>query len=168
MKENILQALFATILGAIAAYLNVLLVPLIVMLVVMVIDYGTGMAQAYISHTLNSRIGVMGIIKKIGPVCRYRRDGWAFPFWGDAGSGADRSRPPANAPSHRESRRRETFGPPGGGWVRPPAPVGAIRGQGAESPGGSGALPECHPAGPGGLRVRQRCPWGFLLCAFSC
>ncbi len=66
MKENILQALFATILGAIAAYLNVLLVPLIVMLVVMVIDYGTGMAQAYISHTLNSRIGVMGIIKKIG------------------------------------------------------------------------------------------------------
>lgn len=66
MKENILQALFATILGAITAYLNVLLVPLIVMLVVMVIDYGTGMAQAYVSHTLNSRIGVTGILKKIG------------------------------------------------------------------------------------------------------
>lgn len=66
MKENILQALFATVIGAIAAYLNVLLVPLIVMLVVMVIDYGTGMAQAYISHTLNSRIGVKGILKKIG------------------------------------------------------------------------------------------------------
>lgn len=66
MKENILQALFATVIGAIAAYLNVLLVPLIVMLVVMVIDYGTGMAEAYISHTLNSRIGVTGILKKIG------------------------------------------------------------------------------------------------------
>lgn len=66
MKENILQALFATVIGAIAAYLNVLLVPLIVMLVVMVIDYFTGMAQAYISHTLNSRIGVTGILKKIG------------------------------------------------------------------------------------------------------
>ena len=66
MKENILQALFATVLGAIAAYLNVLLVPLIVLIVVMLIDYGTGMAQAYVSHTLNSRIGVTGIIKKIG------------------------------------------------------------------------------------------------------
>lgn len=66
MKENILQALFATVLGAVAAYLNVLLVPLIVLIVVMVIDYFTGMTQAYISHTLNSRIGVTGIIKKIG------------------------------------------------------------------------------------------------------
>lgn len=66
MKENILQVLFATALGAIAAYLNVLLVPLIVLIVVMLIDYGTGMAQAYVSHTLNSRIGVTGIIKKIG------------------------------------------------------------------------------------------------------
>ncbi|MGN1434066.1 MAG: phage holin family protein [Ruminococcus sp.] len=66
MKENILQALFATVIGAIAAYLNVLLVPLIVLIVVMLIDYGTGMAQAYVSHTLNSRIGVTGIIKKIG------------------------------------------------------------------------------------------------------
>lgn len=31
----------------------------------MIIDYITGMAQAYVSHTLNSRIGVVGIIKKI-------------------------------------------------------------------------------------------------------
>lgn len=66
MKENILQALFATAIGVIAAYLNVLLVPLIVLIVVMLIDYFTGMAQAYVSHTLNSRIGVTGIIKKIG------------------------------------------------------------------------------------------------------
>ncbi len=66
MKENILQVLFATVLGAVIAYLNVLLIPLIVLIVVMLIDYGTGMAQAYVSHTLNSRIGVTGIIKKIG------------------------------------------------------------------------------------------------------
>ena len=66
MKENIFQALFAAVLGVIAAYLNVLLVPLIVLIVVMVIDYFTGMAEAYISHTLNSRIGVTGILKKIG------------------------------------------------------------------------------------------------------
>lgn len=66
VKENIFQALFATVAGAIVAYLNVLLIPLIVMIVVMLIDYGTGMAQAFVSGTLNSRIGVVGIIKKIG------------------------------------------------------------------------------------------------------
>lgn len=66
MKENIFQALIAAVVGVGAAYFNVLLVPLIVMLAVMVIDYFTGMAQAYISHTLNSRIGVTGILKKIG------------------------------------------------------------------------------------------------------
>lgn len=66
MKENFLQILFATVAGAIVAYLNVLLVPLVVLVIVMLIDYGTGMAQAYVSHSLNSRIGVVGIIKKIG------------------------------------------------------------------------------------------------------
>ena len=66
MKENILQALFATVCGAIVAYLNILLVPFAVMIAVMLIDYATGMAQAYISHTLNSRVGVTGIIKKVG------------------------------------------------------------------------------------------------------
>ena len=66
MKENILQALFATVCGAIVAYLNILLVPFAVMIAVMIIDYITGMAQAYISHTLNSRVGVTGIIKKVG------------------------------------------------------------------------------------------------------
>lgn len=65
MKENFLQILFATVTGAIVAYLNVLLVPFLVLIIVMIIDYVTGMAQAYVSHTLNSRIGVVGIIKKI-------------------------------------------------------------------------------------------------------
>lgn len=56
---NFLQTIFA-------AYLNILLVPLIVLIVVMIIDYLSGMAQAYVSHTLNSRIGVIGILKKVG------------------------------------------------------------------------------------------------------
>lgn len=65
MKENFLQILLATVTGAIVAYLNVLLVPFLVLIIVMIIDYVTGMAQAYVSHTLNSRIGIVGIIKKI-------------------------------------------------------------------------------------------------------
>lgn len=63
---NFLQTIFAAVSAAIAAYLNILLVPLIVLIVVMIIDYLSGMAQAYVSHTLNSRIGVIGILKKVG------------------------------------------------------------------------------------------------------
>lgn len=66
MKMNFLQTIFAAVSAAIVAYLNILLVPLIVLIVVMIIDYLSGMAQAYISHTLNSRIGVVGILKKVG------------------------------------------------------------------------------------------------------
>lgn len=66
MKMNFLQGIFAAVSAAIAAYLNILLVPLVVLIVVMIIDYLSGMAQACISHTLNSRIGVVGILKKVG------------------------------------------------------------------------------------------------------
>lgn len=63
---NFLQGIFAAVSAAIVAYLNILLVPLVVLIVVMIIDYLSGMAQAYVSHTLNSRIGVIGILKKVG------------------------------------------------------------------------------------------------------
>ena len=66
MKMNFLQGIFAAVSAAIIAYLNILLVPIIVLIVVMIIDYLSGMAQAYVSHTLNSRIGVIGILKKVG------------------------------------------------------------------------------------------------------
>lgn len=66
MKDNIIQATVAVAIGALSAYFNILLVPLAVLICVMVIDYGTGMAEAYINKALNSRIGVKGILKKIG------------------------------------------------------------------------------------------------------
>lgn len=65
MKENILQALFAAVIGAVVAYFNVLLIPLIVLFTVIVIDYITGMAEAYTNKTINSRIGIIGILKKV-------------------------------------------------------------------------------------------------------
>ena len=65
MKEFV-QAFFATMLGALAAYFNVLLIPLAVLVAVMLIDYVTGMAAASYTKQLNSRIGVMGILKKAG------------------------------------------------------------------------------------------------------
>ena len=66
MKDNIIQATVSVAIGALAAYFNILLVPLAVLICVMIIDYGTGMSEAYINKTLNSRIGVKGILKKVG------------------------------------------------------------------------------------------------------
>ena len=46
MKENILKSVLAAILAAAAVYFRELLAPVIVMLIVMLIDYITGMAAA--------------------------------------------------------------------------------------------------------------------------
>ena len=64
--KDFFHAIFAAAIGALAAYFNVLLIPLIVLLVVMLIDYITGMAGAAYSGKLNSRVGAVGILKKAG------------------------------------------------------------------------------------------------------
>lgn len=66
MTENIFKVIFSAALAGLCAYLQVMLIPLIVLIAVMVLDYITGMAQAYKSKELNSRIGVNGIFKKVG------------------------------------------------------------------------------------------------------
>ena len=47
MKENVFRAIFAAAIGALAAYADVLLVPLCVLAAVMIIDYATGIAAAW-------------------------------------------------------------------------------------------------------------------------
>ena len=64
--KNFLQALFAGAVGALAAYFNVLLIPLAVLMGAMLIDYITGRAGAAYTGEINSRVGVTGIIKKAG------------------------------------------------------------------------------------------------------
>ena len=68
MKDflQVFQVIFAGALGALAAYFNVLLIPLGVLVAVMLIDYVTGMAGASCTGQLNSRVGVRGIVKKAG------------------------------------------------------------------------------------------------------
>ena len=66
MKENIFKLTFAAIVGGLSAYLNIMAVPVIVLLVVMIIDYATGMFKAWINASLSSRIGLIGILKKVG------------------------------------------------------------------------------------------------------
>lgn len=64
--KDFIHILFAGAVGALAAYFNVLLIPLVVLVAVMLIDYVTGMAGASCTGQLNSRVGVMGIVKKAG------------------------------------------------------------------------------------------------------
>ena len=64
-KETILHTVTATALGTFVAYLSNLAVPTVVLIVVMLVDYGTGMLNAWLKNELNSRIGILGIVKKI-------------------------------------------------------------------------------------------------------
>lgn len=65
MKENTWKALIAVIVGGLSAYMQQILIPLIVLTAVMVIDYMSGMLRAWAQEQLNSRIGVKGIVKKL-------------------------------------------------------------------------------------------------------
>ena len=63
--KDFVQILFAGAVGALAAYFNVLAVPLVVLVAVMLIDWITGLAGASATGKLSSRVGVIGIIKKL-------------------------------------------------------------------------------------------------------
>ena len=65
-KENITQGIITLITASISAYFGIIVVPLIVLTLVMVIDYITGMAAAYVNAELSSRKGIRGIFKKLG------------------------------------------------------------------------------------------------------
>ena len=63
--KDLIHILFAGAVGALAAYFNVLAVPLVVLVAVMLIDWITGLAGASATGKLNSRVGVIGIVKKV-------------------------------------------------------------------------------------------------------
>lgn len=65
MKENGWKALIAVFIGGISAYMQQIIIPLIILAAVMVIDYMSGMLRAWAQEQLNSRIGVKGIVKKL-------------------------------------------------------------------------------------------------------
>lgn len=65
-KDNVIQGIIAIIVAGVSAYFELIAIPVLVLMLVMIIDYITGLAGAYISKQLNSRIGVVGIIKKVG------------------------------------------------------------------------------------------------------
>ena len=65
LKENVFKAVFAVIVGGTAAYFREIAIPLVFLILVMVIDYITGMIKAWINADLSSKTGIKGIVKKV-------------------------------------------------------------------------------------------------------
>lgn len=56
----------STFLGVLSAYFGIAAIPLILLLILMLVDYGTGIGAAWMTGTLSSRKSITGILKKVG------------------------------------------------------------------------------------------------------
>ena len=65
MKDNIIQATVSVAICALISYFNILLIPILVLIAVMLIDYITGLTSAYRNGELKSKTGLIGILKKV-------------------------------------------------------------------------------------------------------
>ena len=66
MGENkMIQALATGMLTSIVYYLNAVAAPVVLLVLVMAIDYITGMISAWKNRELSSREGLFGIVKKL-------------------------------------------------------------------------------------------------------
>ena len=62
---NGIKLLLTAILTAVAAYMQQLAASLLVLIGVMVLDYISGISAAWVTKQLSSRIGLIGIVKKV-------------------------------------------------------------------------------------------------------
>ena len=65
MKENIFKGMVAAAGAAVGLYFKELLAPVAVLVAVMLLDYATGMADAWAARELSSKTGLLGIVKKL-------------------------------------------------------------------------------------------------------
>lgn len=66
MKENVFRGMIAAAAAGAAAYFRELVLPAAILLFVMAADYISGMIRAWVKDELCSKVGVMGIVKKVG------------------------------------------------------------------------------------------------------
>lgn len=66
MDDKLYMASFTAIFAALAAYFRELAAPVVILVIAMVCDYLTGMGRAWVRRELASRVGIVGIIKKVG------------------------------------------------------------------------------------------------------
>lgn len=69
MKETFTKGVITVTITGISLYLRELAIPVIILAVVMLLDYMTGIVGAWMRRQLCSRIGVFGIIKKLAYLC---------------------------------------------------------------------------------------------------
>ena len=65
MKENIFRGMITAAVAGAAAYFQELALPVVVLFLVMVVDYISGMVRSWARGELSSRVGVFGIVKKV-------------------------------------------------------------------------------------------------------
>lgn len=65
MKENLIKLAITSGITAFLSYFQILVIPLFLLIILMIIDYGTGLAKAYINADINSKTGILGIVKKV-------------------------------------------------------------------------------------------------------
>lgn len=59
------KAFISAAASALLCYLQAMLIPLVILVVVMTADYISGLIKAYIKNELSSRIGKIGILRKL-------------------------------------------------------------------------------------------------------
>lgn len=65
MKDDAIKLFCAAAAAAVWSYAQDIIVPVAILLVVMCIDYASGVAAAWVNHELSSRVGLVGIVKKL-------------------------------------------------------------------------------------------------------
>lgn len=65
MQENTIKATLAAAAAALMVYANQLVIPVMILCFVMLLDYFTGVHAAYVRRELSSRVGLLGILKKL-------------------------------------------------------------------------------------------------------
>ena len=66
MDHTALKATITVALTALTAYFSSLATPLCILLILVILDYATGMTNAWVHKELSSNKGIQGIMKKIG------------------------------------------------------------------------------------------------------
>ena len=65
MKETVTKGIITAAIAGIGLYFRELAIPVIILAIVMVMDYITGIVGAWMLRQLSSRIGIEGIVKKL-------------------------------------------------------------------------------------------------------
>lgn len=64
--SDFFKGLFVVITTGLSVYFNKIAIPVIVLIVAMLLDYCTGMAKSWKAGELSSKVGILGILKKLG------------------------------------------------------------------------------------------------------